>query len=85
MFDTDEIAMPQRHKNWHELFEVLEKEDFDAVSFRHTYFFGNVSRESKAKRSKSLQSLRPHLYGTPLKLEQDLRARFIFSEGATIY
>ena len=87
MFDTDEVVMPQMHKDWHTMLEDIERDDnasrdFDALSFRHVYFFGNTSLDGQ--QLQTLEALRPHLRGFPLKIEQDMRAREVFSEGMSL-
>lgn len=87
MIDTDEIIMPQKHGDWHEMLQWLDENDnvskeFDAISFHHVYFFGNHSESLlKSENEELLDKVKPNLYGLPLKLQQDFRAREIFSEG----
>ena len=90
MFDTDEVAMPQKHKDWHEMLREIDREDrvsedFDTITFRHVHFFGNTSSKGQGQRdlTSKLDVLRPHLRGSQLKMEQDMRARRVFGEGTS--
>ena len=90
MIDTDEIVMPQKHRDWHEMLQWMERRDdvsnqFDAISFRNVYFFGNRSENLLRPGNRALvASVKPYLYGSPLKIQQDFRAREIFREGKII-
>ena len=87
LLDVDELIVPSKHRNLHHLFNRLEAVDhisanYDAIMFRQTYFLPG-SPQPPPGRNDRLKHLRKHLYGHPLKIEQEVKAARVQRAGTT--